>query len=84
MVAGITYMSFLVRLLREPEAYPADLADWQSEIEQIQSGQRWRFATSDEMFAFLSRQVADTGSLSTSPNVGGCSGDGTATSKRLT
>ena len=53
-----TYMSFLVRLWREPgQDSPALLADWHSEVERIQTGQRWTFTTLDELRAFLHRQV---------------------------
>jgi hypothetical protein len=49
-----TYISFLVRLWREPgqeSAAPPD--DWHSEVECIQTGQRWTFTTLDELLDFL-------------------------------
>ena len=60
MTSPATYHSFLVRLWREPDVKWAALAsDWQSEIEHIQSGQRWSFATLDEMLDFLRQQMLD-------------------------
>ena len=60
MTYPTTYVSFLVRLWREtsPElTEPA--ADWQAEVEHIQTGRRWTFSTLDELLAFLRRQVED-------------------------
>lgn len=49
-----TYISFLVRLWREPgQQTPAPPRDWQGEIECIQTGQRWTFATLEELLGFL-------------------------------
>lgn len=59
-MSPITYHSFLVRLWREPDAERAAVAlDWQSEIEHIQSGQRWTFDTLDGMLSFLRQRVSD-------------------------
>ena len=56
----VTYYSFLVRLWREPDARRAAVAcDWQSEIEHIQSGQRWVFDTLDGMLNFLHQRASD-------------------------
>ena len=64
MTVPVTYHSFLVRLWREPDAERAAVAlDWQSEIEHIQSGQRWTFATLDEMLGFLRQQMLDSETL---------------------
>ena len=54
-----TYMSFLMRLWREPnrEEAPTPPADWHSEIECIQTGQRWTFTTLDELLDFLRQQA---------------------------
>jgi len=51
-------MSFLIRLWREAGADPS-FADWHCEIEHIQTGQRWRFDTLDELLDFLHQQAAD-------------------------
>ena len=52
------YASFLVRLWREAGAdATAPVADWQGEIEHIQSGHRWTFGTLDETLDFLRRQA---------------------------
>jgi hypothetical protein len=40
------YASFLVRLWRSAEPRPnGSNGDWQGEVEHIQSGRRWRFAS---------------------------------------
>ena len=40
------YASFLVRLWRSAEPRPnGSTDDWQGEVEHIQSGQRWQFAS---------------------------------------
>ncbi len=59
MSIPIEYTSFLIRLWREvnPEAQ-APPAEWRSEVEHIQSGQRWTFNTLDELLGFL-RQHAE-------------------------
>lgn len=48
------YASFLVRLWRKAGP-PAgdDCANWQGEVEHIQSGRRWTFASISEMVALL-------------------------------
>jgi hypothetical protein len=52
-------MSFLIRLWREAEAETGSLpADWHCEVEHIQTGQRWRFDTLNELLEFLHRQAA--------------------------
>jgi hypothetical protein len=45
------YCSFLVRLWREAGADGRDR--WCGEVEQIQSGQRWPFASMDALIALL-------------------------------
>jgi hypothetical protein len=58
MTTATTYVSFLIRLWREesPEVLePA--ADWQGEVEHIQSGRHWTFSTLDELLSFLRRQA---------------------------
>jgi hypothetical protein len=58
MTAVTTYISFLIRLWREesPEL-PEAIADWQGEVEHIQTGRRWTFGTLHELLSFLRRQV---------------------------
>ncbi len=52
------YISFLIRLLREPTSeLPEQAAGWQGEVEHIQSGQRWIFEGLDQLFASIQRQV---------------------------
>jgi hypothetical protein len=51
-----TYVSFLVRLWREPsQETPAPPADWHCEAECIQTGQRWTFTTLEELLDLLLR-----------------------------
>jgi hypothetical protein len=38
-------------------------ADWQGEVEHIQSGRRWIFGTLDDLLVFLRRQADDPGVL---------------------
>lgn len=53
-----TYVSFLVRLWRELRPEMPELpAGWHSEVECIQTGQRWTFTTLDELLDFLRRWV---------------------------
>jgi len=59
MPARPTYASFLVRLWREAEPTPREVVtDWQGEAEHIQTSQRWRFRTLEELLSFL-RQSAE-------------------------
>lgn len=53
------YISFLVRLWRQPRRQPQELAAaWQGEVEHIQTGRCSTFDTLDELLDFLRRQVA--------------------------
>ena len=55
-----TYMSFLVRLWREPGGETLALhADWRGEIECIQTGQRWTYLTLDELLGLLRQQAQE-------------------------
>ncbi len=56
-----TYLSFIVRIWRERSLDRPRIvaADWQSEIEHIQTGECWRFENVDEMLEFLRRQAKD-------------------------
>lgn len=57
MRAQIKYRSFLIRVWSEPQVgFPAAQANWQGEVEHIQSGERWTFATMDALLAFLRGQ----------------------------
>ena len=51
------YMSFLVRLWRDPLAIE-QLHGWHGEIELIQTGTRRSFCTLGELFAFLQQLTA--------------------------
>jgi hypothetical protein len=58
---SIEYVSFLVRLWREASTEAtATLNDWCSEVEHIQSGQRWTFNTLEELLAFLRQEVEES------------------------
>ncbi len=49
-----TYLSFIVRLWRENiPPHMSNIADWEGEIEHIQSGRRWRFHSLAELMAFF-------------------------------
>ena len=53
-----TYVSFLIRLWREPTSQlPEQAADWQGEVEHIQSGRRWMFDGLDQLFDSIRRKV---------------------------
>ena len=53
-----TYVSFLVRLWREPASeLPEQTAGWQGEVEHIQTGRRWKFDGLDQLFDSIRRQV---------------------------
>ena len=55
--ASIEYTSFLVRLWREvgDERLVLPTA-WQAEVEHIQTGERWRFETLEQLLDFLGQQ----------------------------
>jgi hypothetical protein len=54
-----TYASFLVRLWREAEPTPQEVrADWQGEVQHIQTSQRRDFGSLDELLGIL-RQATD-------------------------
>ena len=54
----IEYASFLIRLWREAGADTMVLlTDWCSEVEHIQTGQRWTFSTLAELFEFLRQEL---------------------------
>ena len=62
MSAAIQYASFLIRLWREESVDPARTPiDWHSEVEHIQTGERWDFDTLDELLGFLRREAGDAG-----------------------
>lgn len=58
MPTSIAYVSFLVRLWRpadDDSVHPS--AGWHSEVEHIQTGERWDFETLQELLDFLRRQA---------------------------
>lgn len=49
-----TYASFLIRMWRQTGPLDPDHpTDWQSEVEHIQSDQRWKFSTLEELLNFM-------------------------------
>ena len=56
------YMSFLVRLWRDPPGADQP-GDWRGEIEQIQTGTRRHFGTYTELLACLHRLTARLGAI---------------------
>ena len=66
MAPSIQYASFLIRLWRERNMDVARATvDWQSEVEHIQTGERWSFGTLDELLAFLRDEAGDGGTVRT-------------------
>lgn len=52
------YASFLIRLWRENDAGACDGGvDWESEVEHVQTGERWAFHTVEELLAFPRQKV---------------------------
>jgi hypothetical protein len=61
----IHHASFLVRLWRAQTADQSQQStNWKSEVEHIQTGDRWEFDTLDQMLAFLRREVGGAGTVS--------------------
>jgi hypothetical protein len=51
-----SYASFMIRLWRLGTSdTPAAVNHWQCEVEQIQSGQQWKFYSIEEMLQFLEK-----------------------------
>jgi len=62
------YASFLVRLWCEPDQeQPEVVANWQGEVEHIQSGRHRAFDTLDEALGFLRRQTVAPDEASQTP-----------------
>jgi hypothetical protein len=62
MSPSIQYASFLIRLWREERTDPARMpVDWHSEIEHIQTGDRWEFDTLEGLLSFLRREAEEGG-----------------------
>ena len=60
MSPSIQYASLLVRLWREVNAETQDLtAHWHSEVEHIQTGERWTFGSLDDLLEFLRDKSED-------------------------
>lgn len=60
MITSPMYISFLVRLWREPnQETSTPPADWHSEVECIQTGKRWTFTTLGELLDFLRQQAQE-------------------------
>jgi hypothetical protein len=55
----IEYASFLLRLWRQNPEQTEPTADWQGEVECIQSGQSQDFDSLDELLSFLRQQTGD-------------------------
>ena len=54
------YASFLIRLWRQTGPLNPDRpGEWQSEIEHIQTGQRWKFSTLEELLDFMRQQAEE-------------------------
>jgi len=58
--APVEYASFLIRIWREADVdVVASPSDWRSEVEHIQTGQRWSFDTLEDLLNFLRRQAGE-------------------------
>jgi hypothetical protein len=56
-----SYASYLVRLWRQSLLEGgACCNDWQSEVDHIQSGQRWTFGTLDDLLLFLRQKTEES------------------------
>ncbi len=64
MITPAPYISFLIRLWREPEQGSEPAADWHSEVRHIQSSRCWTFASLAETLEFLRRHVGGPETLS--------------------
>ncbi len=53
MAVVTMYASFLIRLWSSREVPLPSEGEWQGELQHIQSGQRWTFATFDELLTLL-------------------------------
>ncbi len=54
----MVYASFLLRLWREEEQEAGReraFTDWHSQVEHIQSGQKWEFDTLSDLLSFFNR-----------------------------
>lgn len=61
MSQSLQYASFLLRIWRQGHSdAPAGETVWQSELEHIQTGDRWTFETPDELLMFLRHQTEET------------------------
>jgi steroid delta-isomerase-like uncharacterized protein len=68
-MAEITqYASFMLRLWRTHRPELSGNANWQSEIQHIQTGQRWSFHTIDALLNFLRQQTEEANLLPISDN----------------
>lgn len=71
MPRSIAYASFFVRVWRSVDGDLAhSSAGWHSEIEHIQTGERWGFERLQELLDFLRREAQDSGTLGAMPD--GC------------
>lgn len=54
----VRYRSYLIRLWQERPADGASAHAWRAEVEHIQTGERRRFVSPDELWRYLHRQTA--------------------------
>ncbi len=58
MSVPIQYASFLIRVWQENKpGETSSNADWQAQVEHIQSSQCWTFKTVEELLSFLHQQA---------------------------
>lgn len=68
MSTTIEYASLLIRLWRSDGTNPLEgSGEWHSEVEHIQTGERWEFVTLEELLDFLRREATDRLPFSSPP-----------------
>lgn len=55
MISASKYVSFMVRLWRDDQAQPQDC--WHSEVEHVQTGERWQFDDLKQSLHFLTHMA---------------------------
>jgi hypothetical protein len=55
---SLEYKSFLLRLWRE-NTNLSPQANWEAEVEYIQSGERLKFSTTDEILKFFEHELSE-------------------------
>lgn len=59
------YLSYLVRLWRTGDQHPFGRRVWRASLESPHTGERWSFASLEELFDFLERQTGQPDKIET-------------------